>query len=65
VIDDQHQVFANCIRRLEEAMADGEATRPGPQLAELSEYVDVHFGRGVDASGRARTRASEMPGISW
>lgn len=45
VIDDQHEVFFDCLRRLQEAMATGRGASAVPSLlSELQEFVEMHFG---------------------
>jgi hemerythrin-like metal-binding protein len=44
VIDDQHEQFFDCIRRLEGAMAAGNgAALVSPLLLELRQYMEMHF----------------------
>ncbi len=44
VIDDQHEVFFDCLRRLQEAMTAGRGASMVPSLlSELTEFVEMHF----------------------
>ena len=44
-INDQHGIFFDCLRRLEEAMAAGRGASMVPLLVyELSKVLEVHFG---------------------
>ena len=44
-INDQHGIFFDCLRRLEEAMAAGRGASTVPLLVyELSKFLETHFG---------------------